>query len=94
MPDTTLLYINVTMPVDTSAPMRPMIIPSEMNGPLINQLVAPTYFIIRISLALANTVSFTVFDTTTTDTTTRKAMTIRAPIWRKLVTFVSFSTVS
>ena len=72
----------------------PIIMPSTMKGPLINQFVAPTYFIIFISFDLANTVSLIVFDTTTTDTTIKKPITRKAPICRKFVTFVSFSTVS
>ena len=80
MPATILSYNKVIRPVETNAAKRPIIIPSEINGPLINQLVAPTYYIMRISLALANTVSLTVLETTTTETTIKNAITIKAPI--------------
>ncbi len=72
----------------------PISIPSIRNGPRINQLVAPTYFMMLISLSRASTVSFMVLDTTTMETITRKMITIMAPAWVKRVIFISLSTVS
>ena len=68
---TSLVYIKADMPTDIPEAMIPIIMPSHKNGPLINQLVAPTYFIIFISFALLNTVNFIVLDTTTIDTIIR-----------------------
>ena len=78
--DTILLYRRYVIPAETSDAKIPMRIPSPRNGPLMNQFVAPTYFIIEISRDLAKTVNLMVLDTTTTDTTIRNAMITSAAI--------------
>ena len=56
------LYPPIITPIEITEPMMPIAIPSIINGHLINQSVAPTNFIILISLRRVNTVSFMVFD--------------------------------
>ena len=73
-------YIRATIPEDTMADIRPIIIPSSRNGARINQFVAPTYFIITISSDLLNTVSLIVLDTTTVETIIKKIITTIAEI--------------
>ena len=55
------------IPQAAAADIIPIIIPSTRKGPLMNQFVAPTYFIIEISRALAKTVSLIIFETTMTE---------------------------
>ena len=50
------------IPKEIAALMRPMMIPSIMNGQRTNQRVAPTYIIIFISFLLAKTVIRIVFE--------------------------------
>ena len=89
-----LSYTSAESPIEIPADIMPIIIPSARNGPLMNQLVAPTYFIMLISLALLNTVSLMVLDTTTIETIIRNTITIMAAIWIYLVALSSLSTVS
>lgn len=56
------LYTPPTIAIDIKLDIRPIIIPSTINGQRINPFVAPTYFIIDISFLLACTVSFIVFE--------------------------------
>ena len=71
-----LEYITNISAVEMVADTNPRIIPSNKNGPLTNQSVAPRYFIMLISLERANTVSLMVLATMITDTIIRKIMVI------------------
>ena len=67
--DINTLYAPPTSKIVNAPDIIPIIIPSIINGNLIKLFVAPTYFIIDISLLLAYTVSFIVFDIITTEIT-------------------------
>ena len=94
MTSTIFLYIAAETPTEIPADIIPIIMPSARNGPLINQFVAPMYFIMLISLDLLKTVSLIVFDTTTTDTMIRNTIITTAANCMNLVASRSLSTVS
>ena len=76
------------------APIKPNNMPSIKNGQRINPLVAPTYFMIAISLRRANTVNRIVFEMMNSVAAARKAINTIPPIRITCVMRKSSSTIS
>ena len=74
-----------------AAASRPTIIPSIKKGILIKLLVAPTYFMMLISLRLAKTLALVVFEMIIRQTTTSATMTAKATIVNTLLILIRIS---
>ena len=74
--------------------ITPIVIPSTINGHLINPLVAPTYFIIEISFLLACTVNLIVFVIINTDIKTNSISITALAILTPFAIFISLFIVS
>ena len=87
-------YTGPTIANIITADIIPIITPSTINGPLINPFVAPTYFIIEISLLRAYTVSFIVYAIINTDITININNNTNVAIWIPFATLAKLDIVS